>query len=89
MAEWFYSDGEERLGPVTQDSLRDLLQSGKVKATDLVWTEGMIDWKTVNEVPELRSLLPTITERPRFASPFLEEDKTSESPSSHRDNRNF
>lgn len=89
MAEWFYSDGEERLGPVTQDSLRELLQSGKVKATDLVWTEGMPDWKTVNEVPELRSLLPAITERTSPASPLFEEAKASESSLPNRDDRNF
>jgi hypothetical protein len=89
MAEWFYSDGEERLGPVTQESMRELLQSGKVKATNLVWTEGMPDWKTVNEVPELRSLLPEINKHISSASPFIEKDRASESSSSNRDDRNF
>ena len=43
-ADWFYSDGEKRLGPVTEDELRRLARDGQLKPTDLVWRDGMPDW---------------------------------------------
>ena len=42
--QWFYASGSERIGPVDESAIRDLLQSGKVDASTLVWTGGMADW---------------------------------------------
>lgn len=42
--QWFYASGSERIGPVAESAIRDLLQSGKVDASTLVWTGGMADW---------------------------------------------
>ena len=45
MKEWFYSKGEQQLGPVTEDKLRQLIQQGGINSnTDLVWSEGMAEW---------------------------------------------
>ena len=43
-AEWFFSDGDARQGPVTEDELKRLLAGGRVAPTDLVWKDGMPDW---------------------------------------------
>lgn len=53
MSEWFYADGEERVGPVTEAELVRLVSIGTVERDTLVWTEGMNDWKPAKQVPLL------------------------------------
>jgi GYF domain 2 len=43
-ADWFYSEGDERRGPVTEEELKRLATDGKLQKTDLVWKDGMKDW---------------------------------------------
>jgi len=38
------------LGTITEDELRDGIFSGKYVATDLVWREGMAEWKPLSEM---------------------------------------
>ncbi|MBS3821938.1 MAG: DUF4339 domain-containing protein, partial [Phycisphaerae bacterium] len=45
MTEWHcYVDGQQ-YGPISEDELREWMASGRVKPTDMVWTEGMADWQ--------------------------------------------
>jgi len=46
---WYYSDGEKRLGPVSEEQLIELRRSGVVTADTLVWREGMADWARYQE----------------------------------------
>ena len=48
--QWYYAHGGERLGPVSQEQLRELASSGQLQASDLVWQEGMADWTPAGEV---------------------------------------
>lgn len=51
--QWYYSlDGQE-LGPVAAAQLRQLAEDGSIKATDLVWREGMDDWAPAGQVKGL------------------------------------
>ncbi|WP_411845810.1 DUF4339 domain-containing protein [Roseibacillus persicicus] len=63
MNSWFYAHSGEQKGPVSEEELARLAASGDFNPTkDLVWREGMTDWKKVAEVPELnltRSNNPT------------------------------
>ena len=43
-AEWFYSVGDTRQGPVPEAELQRLAAEGQLKPTDLVWRDGMADW---------------------------------------------
>jgi hypothetical protein len=43
-ADWFYSVGDTRQGPVTEDDLKRLAAEGKLQPSDLVWRDGMPDW---------------------------------------------
>jgi len=57
-ADWFYSAGDTRQGPVTELELRRLALDGKLKPSDLVWKDGMPDWveaRTVETVFPRRS----------------------------------
>jgi hypothetical protein len=52
-ADWFYSDGETRHGPVTEEALRRLVAEGRLRPTDLVWQDGMPDWVETRTIPAL------------------------------------
>ena len=53
MKPWFYATGGQQNGPVSQEELIRLVGIGTVKATDLVWCEGMPNWIPAGEVEAL------------------------------------
>lgn len=58
MQQWYYSKNATQLGPVSIDELKAKLASGEVSGIDMVWREGLPDWKKAAEMPEL--LAPSI-----------------------------
>jgi hypothetical protein len=56
--DWYYSVGNHRQGPVTEDALRRMARSGTLRPTDLVWREGMADWVEANTVETLFPRVP-------------------------------
>lgn len=50
---WYYSKNATQLGPVSLDELRFKLASGEVLSTDMVWREGMPDWRPASAMFEL------------------------------------
>lgn len=53
---WYFSKNGMQLGPVAEEEFLAKLKSGEVLATDLVWKEGMSDWKPCSQVPELQDI---------------------------------
>ena len=51
--EWFYSVGDTRQGPVTEDELQRLAADGTLKPADLVWKDGMADWAEARTIEAL------------------------------------
>ncbi len=51
--QWYYSEGGERRGPLSQDELGALIARGSVTADDFVWRDGMGDWVRSADAPEL------------------------------------
>ena len=45
--DWYYADGDQRVGPVTEEKLRTLLGSVAIDDSTLVWNKGMSDWATL------------------------------------------
>jgi Yip1 domain/GYF domain 2 len=67
------------LGTITEDELRDGIFSGKYVATDLVWREGMAEWKPLSEMASqwgmetpAPALVPVVKTEP--VSPEAESD---------------
>ena len=52
--QWYYAQNSQQLGPVPQEQLRDMLSTGSVRPSDLVWCEGMPAWTPAGQVPALR-----------------------------------
>ena len=51
--EWHVLRGQTRLGPLTDNAIRDLAASGGLTEDDLVWHAGLPDWIPAGSVPAL------------------------------------
>ncbi len=52
-ANWYYAKGNDEVGPVTAAQLKALAASGELNPDDLLWKEGMGDWKQASDVSGL------------------------------------
>ncbi len=50
---WYYVDGGNQAGPVSFAQLRQLASQGRLQRDQLVWSEGLPDWTTAEDVPRL------------------------------------
>ena len=50
---WYYAEGGEQRGPISDAELSDLAKAGAIRDTTLVWREGMATWQPygVTKVP--------------------------------------
>jgi uncharacterized RDD family membrane protein YckC len=60
MAAWWYTEKEKKIGPVEEDELKQLLQSGKIGPRTMLWKEGMDSWGPLDEIDELQTLKAAI-----------------------------
>jgi len=56
--QWFYAKAGQQLGPVAREQLTQLLVSGQLSDSDLIWAEGMTDWKPAGQFPGLKPAMP-------------------------------
>jgi hypothetical protein len=74
-AQWYFGRDGAQGGPVSEDELRRMLAAGNLRATDLVWRDGMADWQPAARVAEFASAQPAgpppmpTTPTAGFASP--------------------
>jgi hypothetical protein len=52
--QWFYARGKERMGPVSAETIRHLLQAAAISGQTLLWREGMADWQAAERTDEFR-----------------------------------
>lgn len=57
--EWFYAQGDRKVGPVSVKELMQAAADGTLQPSDLVWTEGMTDWKEASTVKGLEGSWPS------------------------------
>jgi uncharacterized RDD family membrane protein YckC len=50
--DWYYSDGRQQFGPVTQAEFDTLVASGRIAANTLVWRAGMANWAPFGTVQQ-------------------------------------
>lgn len=77
MAEFFYTKGGERSGPVNRASLQDLIDRGDVSPSDFYWVAGMDEWKAIGD----GSLPHGAAEIQASTAAIAEPDNTSSLPS--------
>lgn len=64
---WYFSRGDVQGGPVDFPTLKLMAASGQLSPDDLVWTEGMSNWRAANSTPGLS--WPTGVSTPAFGLP--------------------
>lgn len=68
--EWYYAKNGQQLGPVSQESLLGMCQSGEIKGSDLVWNETMSEWVPLSSAPGLPgAILPVMSGAPAELPP--------------------
>lgn len=50
MKQYYTGRDGQRLGPFEEERVREMLASGELRASDLVWCEGMTDWQPAGRV---------------------------------------
>jgi uncharacterized protein DUF4339/Yip1-like protein len=55
-ASWMVAKDKTKSGPFPDSKVLHMLQSGALAPTDMVWREGMSEWKQAAEVPELAAI---------------------------------
>ncbi len=66
---WYYSRGDERVGPISSRELKSLVEAGHVTEETLVWRQGLKDWVPARKV---KGLLPEETTVPLAESDVLD-----------------
>lgn len=53
---WYYlSKSSKQVGPISYEELKQAKETGKVDDKSFLWTEGMCDWKTLNQLTYLKT----------------------------------
>lgn len=68
-AEWHYSKEGKQHGPVSASVLKNLAKTGNLLPTDLIWKEGMAEWKPASNVKGLFLTTPVSAIESPKASP--------------------
>lgn len=56
MAEWYFGENGQQIGPLDEAAVRQAIQQGRVTRQTLVWREGMEHWTPFAAVPELSTM---------------------------------
>lgn len=70
MSTWHYEKDGNRIGPVSNDDIRSLIQQRTIAAGTLVWKQGFTDWHTLGET-ELAQHLEAATSPPALPAAHI------------------
>ena len=56
--QWYYAEGTEQRGPVTEDTLLQMLRAGQLTASHLAWRPGMAEWLPISAIAEVAWEVP-------------------------------
>lgn len=72
MAKWFCQIGGQQYGPIESVALKERANSGRLKPTDKVRREGMVEWHSASEVKGLFVSYQSALNEPVAAAPLGE-----------------
>lgn len=58
MSEWYYGKEGQQHGPIDEATLRARIATGEVSGSDLIWTEGMVEWIPLSKVSQFSGPAP-------------------------------
>src|SRR5215471_10817168 len=56
--QWYYLQGDQSVGPVSEEQLLTLVHSNTLTKTALIWSQGLEEWKPIQVVLDLENELP-------------------------------
>ena len=69
-SKWYYTDNTgAQVGPVSISELKTLISEGRVPSSGLAWTEGMSNWQSFSQIPELQNIAPSPPEVIKTTAP--------------------
>lgn len=83
---WYYVENNERVGPISEETLEELVRNGNLGEDSFVWKKGFDDWKKIKDVSELTYCFhlgsPTESEEDETPSmpEIVPEEASTESP---------
>jgi len=48
---WYYTQNNQQIGPVDEAKIKELVASGVINASTLVWAAGMAAWQPITQTP--------------------------------------
>ena len=71
-AEWYIARDGQQFGPISGVEFAKLIEGGFLKASDLVWREGLPDWRSAETVLAAAPMQPAPAPRTQPASPSFQ-----------------
>jgi hypothetical protein len=53
MANWYYVDGSERVGPISEETLKSLYNYQRLNEETYIWRKGFANWERLKNVNEI------------------------------------
>ncbi|MFH1147526.1 MAG: RDD family protein [Pseudomonadota bacterium] len=63
--QWYYVLDGDKVGPISEDEMHDLIGDGKIGPKTLVWHEGMAQWQQLSEVHIEKSAVMEMAQGPK------------------------
>lgn len=73
---WYYSENNERLGPVDESAFQSLVAQGRIAPETLVWREGMSNWLPYSQVAGVSAATAPVSAGAGAAAPCAECSRT-------------
>lgn len=65
MLEWYYlTSDRQQAGPFAESEIQNMFKQGIIKPDVLVWQEGMAEWTSISQVPQLSGYAPSTSAPP-------------------------
>lgn len=69
--DWYAAIDNKQVGPLSLAELKEKLDNRSIDANSLVWRQGMEDWQSLQELPQMRELLGLNVPSRETATPDL------------------
>jgi hypothetical protein len=69
MSQWYFARNGEQKGPYSFEAVSRAVQDGKLRGSDLVWTDTMTEWLPVEKVEQFASALANAKPAVKAAAP--------------------
>lgn len=80
--EWYYAEGKEQIGPISDSEFRSLVENGTILSDTLVWNSSMDDWKAYGKLLTDETTASQQTPPPDPMSPLEETSPPEDLPPS-------